>query len=497
MAIKDIQELDAKLQGLSREFNNSVKEGNQKLAMQVVRDSRDELVKLANKNYNGRRLDPELINAMEQEWVKYLDSSVAYYDFVYNDMNANINGQGKIGSAVNYEPTQNAQTNLADNQAPEQPSTPSSTVAMPQNVSNIQANNIVEPNEQSTVQNRPNVETNKTTPPTQENQNLAQNNMNETMVDTVKRLLKNFDGQKEISEDMVEQIANDVFESKFDSRDLDIQTELAIRANIEKDIGNRLKLKGYEKVNKDGKYIYELTGEAKKFDIPQTPENVKSDLQSRITKEINEEIEALSKELNGDLSKLDTDISLSVKYDKLFDELYSPYEMEEIMQQEDGRKIRKEIIKQLDLLLTNNKEKEEYISTQENQNLRQNNANNIVKQNSTIQGLEDYTVQDIKDLVMDHIQEVAGDIQIKGIALNGSRVRGDSKANSDLDVVVEYDGQVSEDTLFNALNEEPLEIEGIKVDINPITASKSGTLEEYMKRSKQYDTNKNMTRYKF
>ena len=46
-----------------------------------------------------------------------------------------------------------------------------------------------------------------------------------------------------------------------------------------------------------------------------------------------------------------------------------------------------------------------------------------------------------------------------------------------------------EDDLFNLLNDndEPLEINGIKVDINPIIVEKSGTLKEFMKRSNEYD----------
>lgn len=115
-----------------------------------------------------------------------------------------------------------------------------------------------------------------------------------------------------------------------------------------------------------------------------------------------------------------------------------------------------------------------------------------VQNNSTIQGLEDYTEQDIKDLVSDYIQNLDTNVQIKGIAINGSRARGDSQVTSDLDVVVEYDGDMSEDALFNILNEEPLTIEGIQVDINPITASKSGTLEQYMQKSKEYDNSKNV-----
>ena len=121
-----------------------------------------------------------------------------------------------------------------------------------------------------------------------------------------------------------------------------------------------------------------------------------------------------------------------------------------------------------------------------------NKKQNLIPNNSNIQGLEDYTEQDIKDIVSDYIQDLDTGVKIKDIALNGSRARGNSKATSDLDVVIEYDGDMTEDSLFNELNKEPLIIDGIKVDINPITASKSGTLEEYMRKSKLYDEQQNL-----
>lgn len=78
-------------------------------------------------------------------------------------------------------------------------------------------------------------------------------------------------------------------------------------------------------------------------------------------------------------------------------------------------------------------------------------------------------------------------VTIKGMALHGSRLRGDAREDSDLDVVVEYEGDMSEDGLFNILNDEPMVIEGVRVDVNPITRGKSGTLDQYMARSRQYD----------
>ena len=111
---------------------------------------------------------------------------------------------------------------------------------------------------------------------------------------------------------------------------------------------------------------------------------------------------------------------------------------------------------------------------------------------SPIQGLDGYTEDEVLSLVRGNIEEKLADagidgVTIKGMALHGSRLRGDAREDSDLDVVVEYEGDMSEDGLFNILNDEPMVIEGVRVDVNPITRGKSGTLDQYMERSRQYD----------
>ena len=113
----------------------------------------------------------------------------------------------------------------------------------------------------------------------------------------------------------------------------------------------------------------------------------------------------------------------------------------------------------------------------------------------TIQGLDGYTEQDVLDGVRGDIEAKleeadVDDVTIKGMALHGSRMRGDARDDSDLDVVIEYEGNWSEDSLFDLLNEEPVYFDGVKVDINPITRGKSGTLEQYMERSRRYDEEK-------
>lgn len=62
--------------------------------------------------------------------------------------------------------------------------------------------------------------------------------------------------------------------------------------------------------------------------------------------------------------------------------------------------------------------------------------------------------------------------------------------NSDIDVVVEYEGEIREDVLFNYLHEEDFSLCGLNVDINPITEAKTGTLETYLPSAEKYRSEK-------
>ena len=114
---------------------------------------------------------------------------------------------------------------------------------------------------------------------------------------------------------------------------------------------------------------------------------------------------------------------------------------------------------------------------------------------TAIQVFDGYSQSEIKSIVQEYIQQKLDENDISahvvGIAVHGSRVRGNAKENSDLDVVVEYEGDIREDGMFNLLNDddngEALFIEGIRVDINPIRAQETGTLDKYMERSRKYD----------
>ena len=99
-------------------------------------------------------------------------------------------------------------------------------------------------------------------------------------------------------------------------------------------------------------------------------------------------------------------------------------------------------------------------------------------------GINGQTQEDIELNVYAYLQskidEYGMDIQLVDMAVSGSRCRGLEGAGSDLDVVVEYRGGENEDALFNAFNEDGFKIGGVKVDINPITEGKTGTLGQYL-----------------
>lgn len=110
-----------------------------------------------------------------------------------------------------------------------------------------------------------------------------------------------------------------------------------------------------------------------------------------------------------------------------------------------------------------------------------------------IMGLDNWNVEEVKGIVEEYVKEKLSEaecdeVEVVGIELYGSRTYGGALEGSDLDVVVEFRGEIREDTFFDVVHDEddPLFIEGIEVDINPITEGKSGTIEEFMERVKDF-----------
>ena len=98
--------------------------------------------------------------------------------------------------------------------------------------------------------------------------------------------------------------------------------------------------------------------------------------------------------------------------------------------------------------------------------------------------------EEIEETVKCHVQakidEYNIDATIVDVAVTGSRCRGLEHESSDLDVVVKLSTAEREDDLFNAFNEGGLHIGEVKVDINPITAQRTGTLETYLPQVEEY-----------
>ena len=95
---------------------------------------------------------------------------------------------------------------------------------------------------------------------------------------------------------------------------------------------------------------------------------------------------------------------------------------------------------------------------------------------SKVAGLTNYSEIEIQNTVSSHIQNLKEnlhfedlDFSIYDIKLFGSRMFGNSKENSDLDVKIKYTGTAREDDLFNALNYKNtrLCIEDIEIDFYP------------------------------
>ena len=106
------------------------------------------------------------------------------------------------------------------------------------------------------------------------------------------------------------------------------------------------------------------------------------------------------------------------------------------------------------------------------------------------QPIGDIMVADIEATAYAYVQSVLDDMELGAkvvdVAVSGSRSRGMEDEKSDIDIVVEYAGNIKEDVLFNALHEDGLKLGGIDVDINPITEAQTGTMKTYLPQVEQY-----------
>ncbi|RKJ63615.1 YodL domain-containing protein [Roseburia sp. 1XD42-69] len=112
------------------------------------------------------------------------------------------------------------------------------------------------------------------------------------------------------------------------------------------------------------------------------------------------------------------------------------------------------------------------------------------KTNELFHEISEMNPAEIEETIKCHVQaqldEHGIDAEIVDVAVVGSRCRGLEREGSDLDVVVELSTNEREDVLFDTFNEDGLHIGGVKVDINPITAQRTGSLETYLPQVEDY-----------
>ena len=96
---------------------------------------------------------------------------------------------------------------------------------------------------------------------------------------------------------------------------------------------------------------------------------------------------------------------------------------------------------------------------------------------------------DIENILEEN--DLNDDVSVIELWAHGSRMRGNYRQDSDIDIVVFYcSAYTKEDALFNILNEEKTMIEGHRVDFNPIRVENDQDIKRYKAKSEKYDKEK-------
>ena len=115
-----------------------------------------------------------------------------------------------------------------------------------------------------------------------------------------------------------------------------------------------------------------------------------------------------------------------------------------------------------------------------------------------LKGLNNVTTTDIIDYIEPIINEMISDnnlnIKVKDYYVHGSRVFGNPRQDSDIDVVLYYEGNIKEDALFNILHDDDeykdqFIYDDIEIDVNPIRDEETGSLQKYIEKDKNYVKN--------
>lgn len=111
-----------------------------------------------------------------------------------------------------------------------------------------------------------------------------------------------------------------------------------------------------------------------------------------------------------------------------------------------------------------------------------------------IYGMGSTTVEDITDYVQYQLEKIISenelDIDIIELYVHGSRINGNPHKDSDLDIVLYYNGDIKEDALFNILHDDEyvdiLTYDKVYIDINPIRDEETGSLTDYKEKDPYY-----------
>lgn len=117
----------------------------------------------------------------------------------------------------------------------------------------------------------------------------------------------------------------------------------------------------------------------------------------------------------------------------------------------------------------------------------------IIKEEK-IKGMNNVTTNDIIEYISPIIEDIINEcdlnVEILDYYVHGSRVFGNPREDSDIDVVLYYKGDIKEDALFNILHDEEYEdqfiYDDIIIDVNPIRDEETGSLKDYIKKDKNY-----------
>ncbi|MBO4858719.1 MAG: hypothetical protein J5527_09405 [Treponema sp.] len=109
---------------------------------------------------------------------------------------------------------------------------------------------------------------------------------------------------------------------------------------------------------------------------------------------------------------------------------------------------------------------------------------------------EQFSEKEIEESLKADVEELfrqydSGETE-ENLTLVGVKMYRDPSKDGNISLLVEFDSKNPEnrwreDSLFNALNEEGIEFNGMKVDFNPITKYKSGTIEQYLKQLEGFE----------